>query len=126
MAPDDRIILCSAEPNWIFEQRYRQFDRDISERNLAFLEERIFGNRVEVFIAGDLHHYRRHTNAAGQHKITAGGGGAFLFPTHVDLDEVRELKGGYTYRTSFPRRRRRGSCRAACSASRASIRRSAS
>jgi hypothetical protein len=102
MAPDDRIILCTAEPYWIFERRYRQFDRDISERNLAFLEERIFGNRVEVFVAGDLHHYRRHTNAAGQHKITAGGGGAFLFPTHVDLDEVRDLKGGYTYRTSFP------------------------
>ena len=102
MAPDDRIILCSAEPNWIYEQRYKQFDRDISERNLAFLEERIFGNRVEVFIAGDLHHYRRHSNASGQHKITAGGGGAFLFPTHVDLDEVQALKGGYTYRTSFP------------------------
>ena len=102
MAPDDRIILCSAEPNWIYEQRYKQFDRDISERNLAFLEERIFGNRVEVFIAGDLHHYRRHSNASGQHKITAGGGGAFLFPTHVDLAEVQELKGGYTYRTSFP------------------------
>ena len=102
MAPDDRIILCSAEPNWIFERRYRQFDRDISERNLAFLEQRIFGNRVEVFIAGDLHHYRRHTSAAGMHKITAGGGGAFLFPTHVDHEEVQELAGGYTYRTSFP------------------------
>jgi hypothetical protein len=102
MATDDRIILCSAEPNWIYERRYRQFDRDISERNLAFLEQRIFGNRVAVFIAGDLHHYRRHSDAAGRHKITAGGGGAFLFPTHVDLEEVRELEGGYTYRTSFP------------------------
>ena len=102
MAPDDRIILCIAEPNWIFERRYRQFDRDISERNLAFLEERIFGNRVEVFIAGDLHHYRRHTSDAGRHKITAGGGGAFLFPTHVDHEEVQELAGGFTYRTSFP------------------------
>jgi len=102
MAPDDRIILCTAEPYWIYEQRYRQFDRDITERNLAFLEQRIFGKRVAVFMAGDLHHYRRHTNDAGRHKITAGGGGAFLFPTHVDLDEVRELKEGYRYQTSFP------------------------
>ena len=102
MAPDDRVILCTAEPYWIYEQRYRQFDRDITERNLAFLEQRIFGNRVEVFIAGDLHHYRRHTSAAGRHKITAGGGGAFLFPTHVDYDEVQELKEGYSYQTSFP------------------------
>jgi hypothetical protein len=102
MAPDDRVILCTAEPYWIYEQRYRQFDRDITERNLAFLEKRIFGNRVEVFIAGDLHHYRRHTNASGRHKITSGGGGAFLFPTHVDVDEVQELNDGYTYQTSFP------------------------
>ena len=102
MAPDDRIILCTAEPYWIYEQRYRQFDRDITERNFAFLEQRIFGKRVEVFMAGDLHHYRRHTNEAGRHKITAGGGGAFLFPTHVDLDEVQQLKDGYAYQTSFP------------------------
>jgi hypothetical protein len=102
MAPDDRIILCSAEPDWIYEQRYRQFDRTVSERNLAFLQERVFANRVSVYLAGDLHHYRRHSNDAGQHKITAGGGGAFLFPTHVDLGEVQELKDGYKYQTSFP------------------------
>jgi hypothetical protein len=102
MAPEDRIILCTAEPNWIYEQRYRQFDRDITERNLTFLEQRIFGNRIAVFLAGDLHHYRRHSNEDGRQKITAGGGGAFLFPTHVDLEEVRTLKGGYEYRTSFP------------------------
>ena len=102
MAPDDRVILCTAEPEWIYEQRYRQFDRTVSERNLAFLQERVFENRIAVYLAGDLHHYRRHSNDEGQHKITAGGGGAFLFPTHVDLDEVQELKDGYTYRTSFP------------------------
>ena len=102
MAPDDRVILCSAEPDWIYEQRYRQFDRAVSERNLDFLQEHVFAHRIAVYLAGDLHHYRRHSNDAGQHKITAGGGGAFLFPTHVDLDEVRELKDGYTYQTSFP------------------------
>jgi len=102
MAPDDRIILCSAEPDWIYERRYRQFDRGVSERNLDFLQEQVFANRIAVYLAGDLHHYRRHSNAAGQHKITAGGGGAFLFPTHVDLDEVQELKDGYRYQTSFP------------------------
>jgi hypothetical protein len=102
MAPDDRVILCTAEPEWIYEQRYRQFDRTVSERNLAFLQERVFEHRIAVYLAGDLHHYRRHSNDAGQHKITAGGGGAFLFPTHVDLDEVQELKDGYRYQTSFP------------------------
>jgi hypothetical protein len=40
------------------------------------------GRRIAVFIAGDLHHYRRHEDAEGRQKITAGGGGAFLHPTH--------------------------------------------
>ena len=47
MAPDDRVILCSAEPDWIYEQRYRQFDSDSLGANLAFRQERIFGNRVD-------------------------------------------------------------------------------
>ena len=55
---------------------------------------------VKVFLSGDLHHYRRHAEihpAEGEapvQKITAGGGGAFLHPTHGDrvqrLDEQRE------------------------------------
>jgi hypothetical protein len=104
MAPSDRIILCTAEPYWISEQRYQRFDGAITERNLEYLEkDDIFGDRIAVYLAGDLHHYRRHTNElTGRHKITAGGGGAFLYPTHVDLEEVQELKGGYGYRTSFP------------------------
>jgi hypothetical protein len=102
MAKDDRVILCTAEPNWIYERRYQQFDPSISERNLVFLERNVFQDRVEVIFAGDLHHYRRHTNAQGRHKITAGGGGAFLFPTHVDHDEVQELNDGYEWVTSYP------------------------
>jgi hypothetical protein len=39
---------------------------------------------VKAFIAGDLHHYRRFEKD-GVQKITAGGGGAFLHPTH-DFD----------------------------------------
>ena len=35
-------------------------------------------------LSGDLHHYARYQglDAAGQQKITAGGGGAYLYPTH--------------------------------------------
>jgi hypothetical protein len=104
MAPTDTIILCTAEPFWISEQRYQRFDPFITEHNLEHLEsEEIFGKRIAVYLAGDLHHYRRHTNTiTGRHKITAGGGGAFLYPTHVDVDEVQELKGVYKYQTSFP------------------------
>jgi hypothetical protein len=41
------------------------------------------GKSVAVFIAGDLHHYRRHESEdKSTQKITAGGGGAFMHPTH--------------------------------------------
>jgi hypothetical protein len=100
MQPSDRIILCNAEPHWIYAHIYGANDSDYSEHNLAFLEEKIFGNRVAVFLAGDLHHYRRHEAADGSQKITAGGGGAFLHPTHGP--DVSMLDGGFALRGAFP------------------------
>jgi Calcineurin-like phosphoesterase len=79
------VILCHAEPHWIRAAQYAALDPNYSESNLLLLEKRL-GNDVAVFIAGDLHHYRRH-EALDQstQKITAGGGGAFLHPTHVGI-----------------------------------------
>lgn len=103
MSDDDRIILCHAEPHWIYASFYKELDPAYNESNLAFLERRL-GKRVAVFIAGDLHHYRRHEfrdDASGEicQKITSGGGGAFLHATHSgrfgvrvhELEEAREL-----------------------------------
>jgi hypothetical protein len=90
MREGDRVILCNAEPHWVRAKTYRQYDPDINENNLAFLEQKVLGKSVSVFIAGDLHHYRRHAAADGTQKITAGGGGAFLHPTHGH--DVRTLE----------------------------------
>ena len=86
MQETDRIILCHAEPHWIFARMYEHLDARISESNLAFLEK-MLGKKIAVFIAGDLHHYRRHesTDLSSTQKITSGGGGAFLHPTHMGL-----------------------------------------
>jgi hypothetical protein len=79
-----RIILCHAEPHWIRAAQYGGIDPVYSESNLKVLEKKL-GRSVAVFIAGDLHHYRRHeeTKDKSTQKITAGGGGAFLHPTHT-------------------------------------------
>jgi Calcineurin-like phosphoesterase len=84
--PGARIILCHAEPHWVYQQMYRELDATYSESNLALLEKRL-GQEVAVFLAGDQHHYRRYEAAdgSGTQKITAGGGGAFLHPTHTGL-----------------------------------------
>jgi hypothetical protein len=79
------VILCHAEPHWIRAAKYADMDPDYSESNLLLLEKRL-GKDVAVFIAGDLHHYRRHEALdRSTQKITAGGGGAFLHPTHVGI-----------------------------------------
>ncbi len=100
MGPDDRIILCLAEPHWIYARAYDKYDDNANESNLAFLEERVFQRKISIYLAGDLHHYRRHADQTGSQKITCGGGGAFLHPTHAP--NVDLLHGGYTVRKAFP------------------------
>ncbi len=80
----DRVILCTAEPHWVYEhERSHPRKHDKALTNLEFLEEEAFGRRIKVFLAGDQHHYRRHALPDDSvQKITAGGGGAFLHPTH--------------------------------------------
>jgi hypothetical protein len=83
MNDGDRVVLCNAEPHWVNAAMYGRSDPDVNENNLLFLEKSILKKSVRVFLAGDLHHYRRHQCVAdGTQKITCGGGGAFLHPTH--------------------------------------------
>lgn len=100
MQDTDRIILCVAEPHWIFAKAYGKKDSDYSESNLTFLEEKIFDKKISAFIAGDLHHYRRHASPDGVQKITSGGAGAFLHPTH-GID-VQELEGDFSLKKTYP------------------------
>lgn len=107
--PSDRVILCTAEPHWIFANKYQGMDPEYTENNLKFLEERVLGRKIAVFLAGDLHHYRRHAAADGTQKITSGGGGAFLHPTHgsdVRVLNERDAQGRverrFELKASFP------------------------
>lgn len=100
MGDDDKIILMLAEPHWISARLYNKYDTDYNESNLAFLEQKVFHRKIAVYLAGDLHHYRRHEDASGCQKITSGGGGAFLYPTHGQ--DVDRLAGGYELKQNFP------------------------
>jgi hypothetical protein len=100
MKAGDRVILCLATPIWIFAHKYRRHGKVFDETDLLYLREHVFARRgieLKVFLAGDLHHYRRHEEAvpatpgAPIQKITAGGGGAFLHPTHdEDVSQLHE------------------------------------
>jgi hypothetical protein len=91
MEDDDRVILCNAEPHWIAKALAGARDRPSSSR-LGELEARVLQDRTWLHLSGDLHHYRRHTcRSDGRIKITAGGGGAFVHPTHTNLQRISTL-----------------------------------
>jgi hypothetical protein len=97
----DRIILCSAKPSWL--------EQSTSYGNLEFFERKVIGDRgrVAVNLSGDLHHYCRYqSDGGGRQRLTAGGGGAYLYPTHLmperlTLDEGGE-QVGYRRMATFP------------------------
>ena len=79
-----RVILCTAEPSWLCATHKNAQPY----HNLAFFQQQHIidkGFELVLTIAGDLHHYARYRKASGDgrgQKITSGGGGAFLHPTH--------------------------------------------
>ena len=88
--PGDRLVLATPVPTWT------QLEREPEAfRNLAYFERAVLRPRqldLRLTLAGDLHHYARYqqvdpSEVGAAHKITAGGGGAFLHPTH-DLPET--------------------------------------
>lgn len=102
MKEGDRIIICMAEPHWVYATAYEDLDPEYNENNLRYFERVLQskGTRIVAYIAGDLHHYRRHEDPAGVQKITAGGGGAFLHPTHAPA--AAHLAGGFDLKAAYP------------------------
>jgi 3',5'-cyclic AMP phosphodiesterase CpdA len=106
--PGDRIILCTAEPSWV----YAKTKGPEAFRPLAFFEDRVIREkakaRADVTLTGDLHHYVRYESADQQtQRIIAGGGGAYLYATHQMPDdlEIQEGKGddGKKAKTAYRR-----------------------
>lgn len=94
MTAGDKVILCVPEPYWVKAIKYQDhkeaYDKLVEkEESIAKLEDILEekGVQTKFYVAGDLHHYRRFESLDDDRiqKITAGGGGAFLHPTH-DFD----------------------------------------
>jgi hypothetical protein len=82
MPPNSKIILCSAEPTW----HSTHDGGPAAYESLAYFEDqtmRPWGHEHTVGLAGDLHAYARWECAEdGRQRFIAGGGGAYLYPTH--------------------------------------------
>jgi hypothetical protein len=134
---DDRVILVAAKPDWLAGPIVEpEVDRSRStprrarrrpglhpaESHFVAMEQLVADRdaRVHLWLAGDVHNYRRHERRQPDgdpdptaQRITSGGGGAYLSPTHqprsarvIVRDQEFELKAtfpprGTSFRLSF-------------------------
>ncbi|MCB1546666.1 MAG: metallophosphoesterase [Hyphomicrobiaceae bacterium] len=86
--PDDRIVICMAQPNWLLAD-YEGIDAEENFFKITSIARKN-GAKVHALIAGDWHHYNRYyTKDIDVHFFVAGGGGAFLHPTHILKDTIQ-------------------------------------
>ena len=95
----DSIVLCTAKPAWVRPEiagdEWYKGDL-LNEDNLQFFERAIIPAhaRLALTLTGDLHHYARYRDLDDKrHKITVGGGGAYLYPTHTLPESVQWREG---------------------------------
>jgi hypothetical protein len=93
MDPGSRLIICTGQPSWAYidtedpEPAFTNFSYLASLADLAKKDHRLC-----AVLSGDSHHYSRYVEGECQY-ITAGGGGAFLHPTH----QLKEKKFEWAY-----------------------------
>jgi len=81
--PGDSVIICMAK-----EVESGPKSTEVSsDRDLAYLEREVIepaGGRVRLYLKSGRHYYSRHAELNGDRQlVTAGGGGAFMHPTHA-------------------------------------------
>lgn len=88
--PGSKVILVTGKPSWVKVEDDTPFaNQPESYKNLAYFKKEVLAQaNVPVTISGDLHHYVRYRADDGSHLITAGGGGAYLYPTHMERETL--------------------------------------
>ncbi|KAL2457463.1 Calcineurin-like metallo-phosphoesterase superfamily protein [Forsythia ovata] len=101
---NDSVIIMTHEPNWLLDWYWD----DVTGKNVSHLICDYLRGRCKLRMAGDLHHYMRHSYIPSekpvhvQHLLVNGCGGAFLHPTHV-FSNFNNLYGtSYESKASYP------------------------
>ncbi|KAI3825561.1 hypothetical protein L1987_07051 [Smallanthus sonchifolius] len=101
---NDSVIIMTHEPNWILDWYWDS----ITGKNVSHLVKDHLKGRCKLRMAGDLHHYMRHSCIPSenpdsiQHLLVNGGGGAFLHPTHVFSNFDKAYGTSYEMKAAYP------------------------
>jgi hypothetical protein len=107
MRPGDNVILCTGVPCWLDAESSGEDEagKERFYRSLDYIAGIVKtqgkGAQVRAVLSGDIHHYSRYASDDGVQFITAGGGGAFLHPTHNLKDEFTAIWMGARRRLSL-------------------------
>lgn len=100
----DSVIIMTHEPNWLLDWYWN----DVTGKNVTHLIRDHLRGRCMLRMAGDLHHYMRHSYVPSekpvyvQHLLVNGCGGAFLHPTHVFSNFNSSYGTSYECKASYP------------------------
>ncbi|KAK6939564.1 Calcineurin-like phosphoesterase domain, ApaH type [Dillenia turbinata] len=101
---DDSVIIMTHEPHWLLDWYWSA----ASGKNVSHLIRDHLKGRCKLRIAGDLHHYMRHSYVQSekpvyvQHLLVNGCGGAFLHPTHVFSNFNKFYGTSYECKAAYP------------------------
>ena len=99
----DKLIVATPEPTTVLGQKASEGKTVTAFRSLgldlAFLDGKLDDRKCRLDLSGDTHHYARYwgsptgqeaPSAPNYASVVSGAGGAFLHPSHVDLNQVQE------------------------------------
>ncbi|KAK6938720.1 Calcineurin-like phosphoesterase domain, ApaH type, partial [Dillenia turbinata] len=101
---NDCVIVMTHEPHWLLDWYWNA----ASGKNVSHLIRDHLKGRCRLRIAGDLHHYMRHSYVQSekpvyvQHLLVNGCGGAFLHPTHVFSNFNKFYGTPYECKAAYP------------------------
>ncbi len=104
LRPGDKVVLVTSKPSWVHAE---QKPTPQSWRTLTYFEERYIKGRGAVLpltVTGDIHHYCHYRGSVEPaHRVTSGGGGAYLSATHTMPDPLKVEPHGSSAPTTYTR-----------------------
>ncbi|KAL0917207.1 hypothetical protein M5K25_012255 [Dendrobium thyrsiflorum] len=101
---NDSIVVMTHEPTWLLDWYWN----DSTGKNVSHLIRDYMKGRCKLRMAGDLHHYMRHSCVPSdqpvyvEHLLVNGCGGAFLHPTHVFRNFNKFYENSYECKATYP------------------------